>query len=207
MRLSAEDLALFAECAPARELFAVGRQEEAIAALAGSAAFRGQSPDEIRRRVAMLHMEDLDDWAGRNAELLIPVGPPSKPTRTVTTYVVDKGEVAELPLSYAEAQPQVAVLKDLTFLLGSSMAMTPDDSLVRIAPRWGKRMKFLENVPGIIGWTVTPLKCSAPDFCATDVLIWLKASSTAAESGRLSLTPPTSVLCVMVREWSLSTTG
>ncbi len=153
MRLSAENQALFAECAPAREHFAAGRRDAALAALANSSAFRGLTSEEIRRRVAMLHMEDLVEWARRNAELVVPVGPPSRPVRTVITYVVDKGGVSELPLSYAEAQPEVAVLNGLTFLLGSSMAMTPDDSLVRVAPRWGKGMKFLENVPGIIGWT------------------------------------------------------
>ena len=59
----------------------------------------------------------------------------------------------------------------------------------------------------IIGWIVTPWKCESPAVRPTAWRISSKASATWRRSSKLSLTPPTSVLWVSVREKSLTTTG
>jgi hypothetical protein len=59
----------------------------------------------------------------------------------------------------------------------------------------------------IIAPTVTPSKALAPTLRVTLARMASKAAQTAGSSGRLSITPPTSLLCVIVLLSSFATTG
>src|SRR5580704_16748146 len=56
-----------------------------------------------------------------------------------------------------------------------------------------------------MGWTVTPKNWSGPAFSVTEDFIPRKADRTDCGSCKFNLTPPTSVLCVIVSEKTFST--